>query len=1075
MEPKKSPVLLGEVCCLTASIVEKDMSSVGGSGGAWLDKFSDEFQMMEYYVTLSLGQRHELAKLDVWKVTNSELELNFDRRWPSTRRTVAWKSISEIPVPMAKVLAKDGFTFSAATGMDFWVGNMNINEGGYDKSNTSFAANGRSFPSQELSFVYSDVVLGNSRAIDESRVSLPVPTGYDTVWVSDKAFDTNQDGEFSLMEYRDAANFGNRPASKYSHRFIVKDKNRVMPRYVVRFTICPVGSKVKPIPTVADRAAAASSMCEPTTLAVIQGNDTRNLSQHMMPVGQAYDQCVLETKKVDPTLKAVKAGIDSLLGDMDEKVRAINLAYAKGYKAIQEAAAVAQQQLQLQTKEKLEQVLSIEVELRRQAEHVGWMEDFLANRIAAAKAVISPSADAATAGVGQVYSGTVGTTDVVDFLKTYKSHLSYRLGVSKAKPSEIQSVLKSLYADVTVEPNIKVYLSKKPNAPSVVRSEAGGSGAAAGAAAGSTQIGGAGAGAGAGAGDMNDPNAATMTNWDPPAAESVPEVPKAPEPQPFARKLSALESYIISSSAKHAYTAPPSLRNEDGVPASVQPWMDMSMERIAASISSVVRDTKLPLPLSITRPLGVGAQYINSTAGDRNASIYRLSAMAGDPKEGILGGHGGKKQSRVSALFGNNFQGQLAPESQNEAPPNVSRSSRQGQGASALFARDDPATAQQQQFANKVENGKKRGTIMSGASFNFGMTPELESAFNAQLVMEEEARAGAVLSSGDGRGVYPRDGDIGQGMMGQPLAATREEEEELAIGRSREVAMSVGDARRQETSNKLASSPFLQQRAGVGQPLSPIVERARQMSKMSINQELRDTKAEHMKKAGYSDPVDQKSTARRLAKNYSLSDQSRRRIDQIGTRIKDIRDEFIFQGSELVHDIEAQHLYFVLPFLAGVPKPRLAYSTRSSQRRSLDALYASVAKLNKPVVLVVQSGSYTFGCYLSAPLVLTGRWCGSPASFLFSLTLDVKIPYHGERVPELDGPDSSHSYAFYADIDRLLVGNGDLVIDSSLREGSSDLEGCYGAGLEVGGVEAAHLLAGSVKFPIDDVEVWALM
>lgn len=111
--------------------------------------------------------------------------------------------------------------------------------------------------------------------------------------------------------------------------------------------------------------------------------------------------------------------------------------------------------------------------------------------------------------------------------------------------------------------------------------------------------------------------------------------------------------------------------------------------------------------------------------------------------------------------------------------------------------------------------------------------------------------------------------------------------------------------------------------------------------------------------------------------------------------------------------------------------------------------------------------------YLSHPIVPTSAWTGSPACFLFSVTLGLRFPYHGRTVT----PDENVQYplALYVDRNHVFVGNGDLVIDDTLTNGSSELENCYGlSGLEPGSKESQCMLAGSALFTIDTLELWAI-
>ncbi|RYH30176.1 hypothetical protein EON65_05985 [archaeon] len=123
-------------------------------------------------------------------------------------------------------------------------------------------------------------------------------------------------------------------------------------------------------------------------------------------------------------------------------------------------------------------------------------------------------------------------------------------------------------------------------------------------------------------------------------------------------------------------------------------------------------------------------------------------------------------------------------------------------------------------------------------------------------------------------------------------------------------------------------------------------------------------------------------------------------------------------------------------------------------------------------MLLIRSGEHRFGAYLSHPPLPTCNWSGSPACFLFSLTLDIKVPYHARQVSaehKLAEP-----MALFAQDDRIFVGNGDLTIDSSLASGTSEVENCYGLGLEAESPEAMCLLAGKPVFDIHELEVWSV-
>ena len=148
--------------------------------------------------------------------------------------------------------------------------------------------------------------------------------------------------------------------------------------------------------------------------------------------------------------------------------------------------------------------------------------------------------------------------------------------------------------------------------------------------------------------------------------------------------------------------------------------------------------------------------------------------------------------------------------------------------------------------------------------------------------------------------------------------------------------------------------------------------------------------------------------------------------------------------------------------------------------------------------MAIKADGYIFGAYLSHPISLSGYWSGSPSSFLFSSTLGLKFPYHGHNMPDAEDPtygdnnnrdesasggrgggggenqSSTQPAAFFADLDQFLIGYGDIVLNSNLTRGSTQLENCYGFGLDVECEEAKYLLAGSDKFAIDTIEFWSI-
>jgi len=138
-------------------------------------------------------------------------------------------------------------------------------------------------------------------------------------------------------------------------------------------------------------------------------------------------------------------------------------------------------------------------------------------------------------------------------------------------------------------------------------------------------------------------------------------------------------------------------------------------------------------------------------------------------------------------------------------------------------------------------------------------------------------------------------------------------------------------------------------------------------------------------------------------------------------------------------------------------------------------LDCNYAQITGPNVLIIQSGDFIFGVYANQTLLPSddGKWSGSPSCFIFSVTFDLKLPYHGRNPPGAKGK-VDHPCAFIAGANTLLFGNGDICLDSGLETGSSHLEGCFGLGLPKTSHATSTLLAGVSDFTIDQLEVWQI-
>ncbi len=157
-----------------------------------------------------------------------------------------------------------------------------------------------------------------------------------------------------------------------------------------------------------------------------------------------------------------------------------------------------------------------------------------------------------------------------------------------------------------------------------------------------------------------------------------------------------------------------------------------------------------------------------------------------------------------------------------------------------------------------------------------------------------------------------------------------------------------------------------------------------------------------------------------------------------------------------------------------------------------------------PVVTLVKAGDSVFGGYGTEPWVARDECYGQPGCFLFNITANTKIPYHGRCAGTGRSSEkrwfscnnqcyrlvqfislflllflnlaicrTSHE-CLYASEQSLSFGREDFVLSEDFTSCTSQLEQCYGIGLQPDSHDAKVFLGGSSSISADDVEVWAM-
>ena len=1049
--------------------------------GTWLDSNNKEFQLVKYYLELCVGSSYSVTECSVYKFDNIKDELRFDRQYQGRERLVAWKNLTQIPTSMIQRLAEDGFTFDDK-GMDFTIGSLdiksddNIKSKEKDNSDNGTSRINKLLPTQEYRFVYSDVVLGRAKVTDGAGLSEakknPIPSGYDSYYITPSLLDENQDGEFSLSEYRKAADFQNRTSDKYSHRYLIKNPEQVLPRYSVKFVLGSAAHKRKY--TNEDITRAASTFVHPETLKLVNKEDTLNMTAGLLPVGQAFDQVVIEFKDTKEKTTHKEKELQTLESDLADKVRAINLAYAKGYHEIQEAQKKAVRELQTLTRTKLEEVLCVDIELHRQREYMQWLHLDMKSRIqqvggdnvsltSVSKALKESSAKT------EGYGGTVANPDIVEFMRMYSSYLHHMHQLNRTKPVELAGSLDLVSPIINVNPSIQVsggvieendhvtLASARDSVTQVLADHHAGvySQRPSKIIASQSTIDG---------GDDGMSNSVTHTHRDSTdKTKSRHENSYDADPK-YKYGSESFYAFLSRASMEGVYEREAKLLYADPGMLALQPEIDDSMRKIQEEFEEIISkkgQNSLPTSLSnAIRPLTAGQRYSYNAFG-----VSELSSKGLLHPSNTLSNTGNSKNSRKSELF-----------QDIDGHSHASRASRLRSISSQMKRRSyfeahsqkDNSTIIGKRNSNNGDTTHKKPSVTSDRT---SQPTRKKSSLSAVMGLKSDTGAGVATGTRESQGKHAM-----KALFGSSNNNKEDEARKLASLQQQQQQQQQQENYSNNRNMMMGGMPISND-SGVDLTHQQIDD-ARNISKATAKSAQNDETLEESLLKSTVQPQAPISAdnftevSQRHSKQHSLLMLSQRRAARLGHVVETLTD-MLFVGSDIISTDEAQRLYLSLPFTSTPPKPEMLYSSLTMQP-TLDTLYSACTTVRQPVVLLIKSGEYTFGCYLSMPINLNGIWSGTPNSFMFSLTLDLKFPYHGQLAPGIDRHDPSHTYAFYCDLDHLLVGNGDLVINADLASGSSELEGCYGVGMAQGSIESKRCLAGAHVFSIDALEVWTI-
>lgn len=349
----------------------------------------------------------------------------------------------------------------------------------------------------------------------------------------------------------------------YCHRYFVKDPLQVIPKYLVRFKLSKQNKMEKTRPNgFRPRMEEEEVLMDPIYLSpvakkVAHGSSAGSPQGPATPyltVDQAFQRAVddLRQHEKDPLVSGKEEWIGKQLDQLDEKVRSVNLNYAEVSDAITEACDNALRNLQEMTRKKLETLLSLEIELRREQEQLTWIDSLVQSKL---QNVLMKTDN---------YVASVDDYEAkLEFLKFWKNHAQFRNALSRSRPTEVQT-LKSIQGDIRVNPDIR-FIQDAFYSTSVQ--------------------------------PTSDDVSVDST---PSVADRVSNMKRTTAWNPsFARTTIQIDSEHKADSV--------------GLPMSIQHLVDDEMVAIQGAIMSAIEsssvDSSLPLPASISRPALSGERY----------------------------------------------------------------------------------------------------------------------------------------------------------------------------------------------------------------------------------------------------------------------------------------------------------------------------------------------------------------------------------------------------------------------------------------------------------------------------------
>lgn len=654
--------------------------------------------------------------------------------------------------------------------------------------------------------------------------------------------------------------------------------------------------------------------------------------------GDAYEAAISSSQSGDPLLEERRKGIRDLLKHIDGKLAAVQANSAAVEEALYAKLQEALFALQEETQRKMNLLLSEELELRRQLQQIEWTESF----VDIMQASLPP----------------------MSFVAGWERHASLRSQLYSSLSGGLSAkVLEEVQPDMKLVGSISVTTERAP---------------AAGAFASAASAGGAGAGAG---GSLLALPSLASSGLGGPGAELDARLGAALlGGLPSASQLGA--SLAASGGDASAINALVTslLRESIGIRGAAAPAP--APAATAAVPPPPPPAAPAPAPADLAAAAAAAAGY-SSHPSSPSGTMRQTHAGAAHSAEGAAAAGAGSVLPRHRAsLAGAAAHAHAALATAGSHTTGTIVATPHGSSASTVSpaAMSAATAAAANAFAGTVGAGG------AGAS-------AYSSAEDARLALSTaKAQLSSIERSLDSLPATARSGGDSARASAQARVA---EAEAVYAARVREEASAFLTARVGETT--IAAPPVRGAGAGAAgdsHPPSSAAAAARAAAAAAPALPASPPKALDVEE-------------RRARHSIRAEAERKRRV----YAMEDPDPAFAFPASRILSPPDANALYLTLPFGhvgdegraddasfgAMPPAAKLIWATYdgSSTVQSFMNAYAQLGNGNATVVVIKATSGHVFGGYAATPWAFDDLFGGSPRSFLFSITRDVKVPYTG--------------------------------------------------------------------------------